>query len=314
MTATLIQDKKNFFKNGLFRINLTYFEIENKILIPGHRFIPFLNPEINTNSITVYDKDRTLLAAETVSVSSERIKQYFSIFGLDNFLFLLIKDNKKNQDIIIRDSLEEKKFLVTAFSLEPLFKNIDSSKSKTVLEIKIDDWEKGIFTAEILTDPEDSGDAASWVENLEKGFFKAEEYKADSATLEEYLSTAFYLGGDYLIKNPAVTLEEFRGFSERDFISRYHSESVTSRILEKSKQDLNSKINSLIKTLNSIENRILSGQIKEDKENKITLEKISNTIGTLKSFSSELDKPDINEEKLNIIIKIINDSEKLTKI
>ena len=316
MEINLMQEKIKFFKDGIFRINLAFDEIENQILIPGHRFLPFLNPEINPNKITIYDRKGEKLPPKVFSVNPERIKQYYSLFGLDNFLFILIADIKKNSDIIMKEEDSRKRFLITAYSLKSLFQNKkeNTENFKPVLELKIEDWEKGIYTAVLREKPEDKDNVSVWVENLEKGLLKAEGYKNTSNSIEEYMSTAFFLGGEYLIKNPAVTLDEFQGMSDRDFISSFHSKSVTSRILEKSKQDLNSKISGIITSLGRIEKDIINGKIKEVPEKRITLDKISNTISTLRSFSSELDSPDINEEKLNIIIKIIEDSEKLTKL
>ncbi len=316
MDKDLFYKKINFFKNGKFRINLAYDEIENKILFPGHRFIPFLNPEINPNSISIYNSKGKQLKARTVSINPERIKQFYSIYGLENFLFLLIRDIEENSSLILEETKTPKKFMVTVFSLDSIFEDSREKikNNKYTLEMKIEDWEKGIYTADFTDDSEERDDIHVWVENLEKGLLRAEEYKSGTHSIEDYLSTAFYLGGEYLIKNPAVTLEEFQVFSEKNFISIFHSKSETSRILEKSKQELNGKINSLIRTLLSIENRISGGEIDKDREKNITLDKISNTISTLRAFSSELDSPDINEEKLNIIIQIINDSEKLTRI
>ena len=316
MENNLMKEKIKFFKDGIFRINPSYYEIENQILIPGHRFLPFLNPEINPNKITIYDRKGEKLPPKVFSVNPERIKQYYSLFGLDNFLFILIADIKENSDIIMKEEDSRKRFLITAYSLESLFqyKKDNTENFKPVLELKIKDWEKGIYTAVLKEKPEDKDNVSVWVENLEKGLLKAEGYKNTSNSIEEYMSTAFFLGGEYLIKNPAVTLDEFQELSERDFISSFHSKSVTSRILEKSKQGLNSKISAIITSLGRIEKDIINGKIKEVPEKRITLDKIINTISTLRSFSSELDSPDINEEKLNIIIKIIEDSEKLTKL
>ena len=316
MQNILMQEKSDFFKEGKFRINLSFDEIENRMLIPGHRFLPFLNPEKNPNSITIYSKHGKLLESRIIAANPEKIKQYYSLYGLENFLFLLIRDNEENRKIIMSDSNTQKNFFITVFNLESLFCSLKNNRNNVSLILRIRDWNEGIYEAEIAEEAEEDekNNISVWVEALEKGLMKAEENRFPADSIEEYLSNAFYLGGCYLIKNPSVTLEEFQGLSDKDFISIFHSKTATSRILDKSKQDLNKKIDSLIITLVSIENRIVSGEIKENSEKKITLDKLSNTISTLRSFSSELDSPDINEEKLNIIIQIINDSEKLTKL
>ena len=315
MGNSLIKEKTDFFKEGKFRINLSFDETDKKVLIPGHRFIPFLNMNRNPNSIIIYDKHGEKLKSRIIEVNPETIKQYYSLFGLDNFLFLLIRDKEENSRIIMSDSKYPKKFLITVYNIEPLFSNMEKRGSSLSMQIRIRDWEKGVYEAELVEkESEEEKNISVWVETLEKGLLKADEnnYQADS--IEEFLSTAFYLGGEYLIKHPSVTLEEFQELSDKNFISRFHSKSETSRILEKSKHDLNRKIDLLIKKLVTIENKIISGEMKEDSDKKITLDKISNTISTLRSFSTELDSPDINEEKLNIIIRIIYDSEKLTDI
>ena len=316
MQNILMQEKNDFFKEGKFKITLSFDEIENRMLIPGHRFIPFLNPGKNPNSIIIYNKHGELLKSSIISVNPEKIKQYYSLYGLENFLFLLIRDNEENRKIIMSDSNTPKNFLITVYSLETLFNCPKGKQNSTSLQIRIRDWNQGIYEAELAeeAEEEEKNNISVWVDTFEKGLLKAEENKFPADSIEEYLSTAFYLGGNYLLKNPSVTLEEFQGLSDKDFISMFHSKTATSRILDKSKHYLNQKIDSLIITLVTIENRIISGEIKENSEKKITLDKISNTISTLRSFSSELDSPDINEEKLNIIIQIINDSEKLTKL
>ncbi len=316
MNKKLHQKINKYFKDGIFRINLTNDETENKILIPGHRFIPFLNPDKNLNSITLYDRKGNILKSKIISVSSERIKQYYSLFGLDNFMFILIRDIEENSRIIMKPSSDPKKFKITVYNIEPLF-SLPAGKgdrSKLSLVIKIIDWEEGVYSAELAEHTGKTEDVSLWIKNLENGLLQAGDYKSETDSIEDYLSTAFMLGGEYLVKNPAVTLEEFQDFSEKNFLTMFHSKSAASRILETRKQQLNSKINTLIENLLSVENRIISGELRESRNKIISLERISNTISTLRSFSAELDNPEINEEKLSIIIRIINDSEKLAQL
>jgi len=309
----LLKAKSRFFNNGIFHIDLSEFETENKILIPGHRFIPFLNQEINPNKIIIRDYHEKIITKKVISVYPDRIKKYYSLFGADEFLFLLVKDVEENNEIILKKTKEQKKYLITVFDLECFFTaDYEKGKEKKLsLELKINDWKKGIYQAELKEKIEDRDTVSAWVKNLEKGLFKAEGYKKDNYSVEDFLSTAFYLGGEYLIKNPAVTLDEFPDLSNGDFIASFHADAIISRILEKRKKPLNNKIDSIIKKLTKLEKNISSGKSKADPEKKITEEKILNTITSLRAFSSELDNPEINEEQLNIIIKIIEDSEKL---
>jgi hypothetical protein len=313
MKSNLLKAKSRFFNDGIFRIDLSEFETENKILIPGHRFIPFLNPEINPNKIIIRDNQVNIISKKVISVFPERIKKYYTLYGADDFLFLLIKDVKENNEIILNKTTLQKKYLITVFDLESFFTaDRENLKGKKLsLELKINDWKKGIYQAELKEKTEDRERVSAWVKNLEKGLFKAEGYKKENYSIEDFLSTAFYFGGDYLIKNPVVTLDEFPDLSNGNFIASFHSDAVISRILGKRKKPLNNKIDSIIKKLTKLGKNISSGKIKADPENKITEEKILNTITSLKAISSELDNPEINEEQLNIIIKIIEDSEKL---
>ncbi len=311
MDQNLSEKKARFFKNGLFRINLSRFEIDNRILIPGHRFIPYANPGLYPWNFRCLDGNGNLLLKKQITVYSDDIKKYYKLFGEENFLFLLINDVEKNREIILKESREYKKFFITVFDLNPLFSDssLQSETEMSAVELRITDWENGEFNIRLTESRKNDADVSIWIRTLEKGLVMADSGRIKSPTVQEFLSTAFYFGGDYLIKNPVISLDEFTEISDESFIHSFNTNKITSIILKKKKAAIRIKISELIKELTDIEKTC--HVFSQNCPGGISADKFENARQSLKVLSSELDNPDLNEEKLNIIINVISDSEKL---
>lgn len=292
-TTKALKKNADFFNNGFFLIKLSAFEKKNKILISGHRFIPFLNPALNPKQIAIKNEDGSLLPKKVYSAYPEVLKPLYSFFGDENFLFLLIDDQTENKEIII-NSTKLYKLKFTAFSLA----NIPISESETIV-LKIENMEKGIYSIEQNT-PINTNE--KWLPDLKKNF--KERMKKNKSTIYQILSDAFLATGKWIMETPMVNPEEFFKMQELKSITNFLEEKDM-RIGGK-KLYLNEKIINLIKLF---ENDIIDEFADIFAENRLT--ETENTKVFLTNLLEKLENPSLQESELDKILEILSQIEML---
>lgn len=91
-----IYPKSCFLNDYLLRIIPTPYEIENNILILGHRIIPFQPFGATVESIELYYEDKAIEIEEKV-FTLEQLDIYFSLLDIDKMPFRSIKKGKSKQ-------------------------------------------------------------------------------------------------------------------------------------------------------------------------------------------------------------------------
>jgi len=311
---TSFNNKVNFFKGGYFLINLSAFEVEKKILVPGHRFLPFLNPMIMPWEIKIKIKNGSVLKKITEESHLGALKPLYSLFGEENILFLLIDDKEDNSEIILENEDHSSHNLYfTAYDLSPLFENQNTKNTlmNLVLILKIDDWKKGIYTAQMKAVERNNINAGEWVSRLEKGFITALSDNKKLLMLTEVMSDAFMYGGKVLLEDPAISLEDFFEISEISSIADTILERKEDPVVIEKKTFIREKTLSLIKHFTAwFENN--DEDKKTNPETVRILEKqILMTKKTLIAVLEEINNPMLTEEMINTIMEIITESENL---
>ena len=307
-------NKSEFFKGGYFLINLSAFEIEKKILVPGHRFLPFLNPMVMPWNIKIKTKDGSILRRVTEESHLGVLKPLYSLFGEENILFLLIDDKEDNTEVIIKhEDHSSHNLYFTAYDLSPLLENEDTKQTlnNLALILKIDDWKKGIYTAHIKIIDKNNADAGEWISNLEKGFKTALSGKKKLLMVPEVMSDAFMYGGKALLENPVISLEDFFEMSDINSIADTVIEQKEDPVLVEKKNYIREKTISLIKVFTSwLENNDEDKKINPEAV-RILERQILLTKKTLIAVLEEIHNPLLTEEMINTIMQIITESDNL---
>ena len=311
---TEFNHKADFFKDGYFIINLSAFEVAKKILIPGHRFLPFLNPIIMPWNIKIKAQTGKMLKRITEESHLGTLKPLYSLFGEENILFLLIDDKEDNSEIILEhEDYSSHNLCFTAYNLSPLFNEEDTkhTASNLALILKIDDWKKGIYTASLKIVDRSNTDAGEWISRLENGFKTVLSTNKKLLMVPEVMSDAFMYGGKVLLENPVISLEDFFEISEIRNIADTILEQKGDPVLTEKKNYIREKTLSLIKIFTSwLENN------DEDKKTnwetvRILERHILVTKKTLIAVLEEIHNPLLSEEMIDTMMEIITESEKL---
>ncbi|MCL2480847.1 MAG: hypothetical protein FWF38_03955 [Spirochaetaceae bacterium] len=312
--STNFTNKAAFFKGGYFIINLSAFELEKKILVPGHRFLPFLNPMIMPWNIKTMAQNGKALKRVTEESHLGALKPLYSLFGEENTLFLLIDDKEDNSEIILEhEDYSSHNLYFTAYDLSPLFEAEDVKKksSNLALILRIDSWKKGTYTAAIKAVERNNANAGEWVSRLEKGFTTVLSKKRKLLMVSEVMSDAFMYGGKVLLENPSISLEDFFEMSEISSIADTILEQQGDSVLTEKKNFIREKTLSLIKKFTSwLENndedkRMNPGTVR------ILERQILMTKKTLIAVLEEIHNPLLTEEMIDTIMQIITESENL---
>jgi hypothetical protein len=206
-----------FFRKARFMISPTDDEVKAKILIPGHRFIPFCSLLTNPRDCVLRLPDGTELPRRTVGKKVRDILIYYSLYGRESLPAMLAADRPENAEALRGADFPDAAVQVTVFDFAPAFDRWKFVFGDGVLLV-VEDWIRGVFTIdhvkkkkrlELMKDSED------WIRGLEKGFSKTFDDLGLNFPLEEQVAYAYFYAGKRVLKNPPLHLGGFIDSSPR---------------------------------------------------------------------------------------------------
>jgi len=207
--------RQGFFKGTRFLVSPTAMERERGYLIPGHRFIPFVQRYQPPCNYTVLDPDGKPLEFRQVTLSMEEIQVYYSLFDYSRTIEFLVMEDERNADVLLKGAVNPSE-RVTLWVL-------DLPELRTAPDLVYDmtcvNWRDGIFQMQgrtLDTSPAYEARVAEWCAHLETMLSeKVFQMLGPMTDVHEQVAQAFFLGDAVLTRKPLVHLG--------GFLARLHS-------------------------------------------------------------------------------------------
>lgn len=200
------------FTGQRFCFKPTKLESKNACFIPGHRCMPFVDPEMLPHDFSFYYKGKRL-SKKSVEFDSSFALDFFSLYG-DEFAAQYIAADPSNADMQIaeRDFDLPARINLTVTSLDDLVRYA-GYKYGDRITCRVIDWDKGKIALDVL--PSDSmhisaSDLArqDWYEKLEKLLLAYFEKCGPCASIEEQLALVFLENLQDLCTDDCGSIEE----------------------------------------------------------------------------------------------------------
>lgn len=206
--------RTSFFNKFEFRVIPTDYEIENGILIPGHRFLPFYGSELIPSEIVLLDvHSGKQLKSRKISERVEDLYKYHYLFGADSIIDNFVAEDPSNKDIIGKNPRAE--ISIWAFDFEEIYKRSAFLENKTLIA-QVGDWEKGICNLRVAElDNRDYEETILFLETLEQALFNVFEKYGPYLDISEQLARAYFLADNPILKKPLLAIDEFISMSEK---------------------------------------------------------------------------------------------------
>jgi hypothetical protein len=237
-TTGLYQTKLAFFANAEFIVIPDAFEIDNGILVPGHRFAPFCSPEIFPSEIEIMPKNNDEpLPIIDYNIPVEAAVNYHLLMGSEQMFDIFVAENSNNKQVMLNQrggNIALSVFDIREFLLESDFVAGD------LLVFEVKEWSEGLFSMTKRSAAERLGDKKAWIKELSDAVTAAGDKDADYLEIPEQLAEAIFRGGRKLLKNPGASLDEFIAESETVQIKYANGETILGSVTDTDCADTNS--------------------------------------------------------------------------
>jgi len=208
--------RRFYFKKAKFLIFPQQEEIQEGILIPGHRFLPFYNLEL-------FPWECSLIFSGGFKVGRKKVKKkikdlliYYSLFGVVDLQIILCEDEEKNFKSF-ESGNPKARVEITVFEMKNLYREFDFNYGDYFLAT-VENWDEGIFSLQYMPASKmkkDSGEVKKWIKMLENGFIKAFDWLGPIPILTDVIAHAFFFADREVTKNPRLHLGGFFSRSDR---------------------------------------------------------------------------------------------------
>ncbi len=200
----------DYFEGGKFCVKPLSFEIEHRILFPGHRFLPFHDPDLMPYQLRVHcSGSKTPLPMKELKLKVSEVLVYYSMFGSDA-AGLMAPEESGNLDVI--DAGEEDPVVtVSVIDMSELYPHLAFSSGDCLVMTCVD-WSNGTFMVSHLPEAErldKFSEIKEWTERLAAGCESSFQVSGPNVSIEQQLAEAFYSGGRFLLENPYVHVGGF---------------------------------------------------------------------------------------------------------
>ena len=187
------QLRSEFFRNREFLITPDAWEIENDMLFPGHRFAPFVNPEIFPSEVKLIDADGQPVPKKEVTAPLSQVFHYHLLLGSEQVFDFFVADSPANSRI--RNSAQPGDMVtLNTFDLSVFFKKHRFSVGDALL-CKVVDYEDGIIEFRYLSgENRQDSKLKAYVEAFEAALGIVFDRFENYLEIPEQLSWAHYAG------------------------------------------------------------------------------------------------------------------------
>ena len=201
--------RRSFFEPLSFVISPTRLELVNGILIPGHRCIPFANPNLLPQEYSFYWQD-SQVPYTTTEGPPEDFYPYYCIFGEEYAPQYVASDNEANEEAFNSDPYDDPpEVSVTTFDMRNIYRELSFVPGDRFL-VKTKNWNEGIFTLEKVGKAEWSlQDLNEWSRAAEDGFDESFSKLGPASCTEEQTAYAYWYGPSRMREVPAYSLDDF---------------------------------------------------------------------------------------------------------
>ncbi|MHB9139289.1 MAG: hypothetical protein ACYC4Q_07800 [Victivallaceae bacterium] len=230
--------RRGLFDQAQFCIRPSALEIEQGILIPGHRFIPFFNRDSEVKLVTGVNSTKIKKTKRQIALSKLRI--YYSLFGPKGMMELISAENEDNMFTFMEELKhggDGKNTMSTVSAYD--FKDFYAANKIVegdMLLLSVINYKKQLCSIERLPDDR-LWQSAKWESMFEEGLRESIEIVdqlGEMEPIEAFLSRAFFLSDHSLLESPSSMPVNL--LNKRDYLSLDVSESGSALIWEKDRE------------------------------------------------------------------------------
>lgn len=201
--------RRGCFEPVVFVIDPTRLELLNGILIPGHRCVPFANPDLLPNNYKFFWKGLPI-PMTTTEGPPEEFYPYYCVFGEEYAPQYVARDNPENEDAFNCDPYEDPpEVSIHTLDMRNIYREA-SFVPGDHFTVRTLDWKGGCFELEkVGKDEWSQTDLYHWFEAAEGGFEDSFALLGPGSSTEEQIAYAYWYGGKRMRDVPAYSLEEF---------------------------------------------------------------------------------------------------------
>lgn len=201
-----VSRRSSVFRGREFLITPEQWEIDAGILVPGHRFVPYLDPEVFPSEVVLRTGRRRIRTRED-KFPVARIIGCFMLLGSEQMLDVLLAESPDNA-FLRSGATGDREVGLTVFDLADFYREHDFEEGDA-LKCEVVDYLSGEVKFSFVSGSERAAsDKRKFISSLDAVCEAAIREAGDYLDIPEIFAKSFFLGGDAL-KTPAASLDEF---------------------------------------------------------------------------------------------------------
>ncbi|MDR3303525.1 MAG: hypothetical protein LBS86_03850 [Treponema sp.] len=212
--------RHQYFKGARFLLSPTDEEIDEGILIPGHRFLPFTELVFQPWQCTLLSEEWGKLPRKVVAREIASLHIYFTLVGIEHMAELLCEDQVSNLETLEHEEILTSRARITVFDMDALFQAWHFKPGDAII-CEVNDWSTGLYTISYLSaEQRREGMAASqqWTDALEQGFRRAFDTMGFEAEIDEQIAWAYFYAGESVLHTSPIHLGGFLDVSSKVYM------------------------------------------------------------------------------------------------
>ena len=198
--------REAFFTGRRFAVTFDAWELSQGFLLPGHRFAPFLSPEIFPSEVTLLWQNEPVPRRE-ITIPLGQVFHYHMLLGSDNVFEYFLAESPANAGVRSKCSANEQVTL-TVYDLSRFYQEHNAADGDALI-CRVLDYSKGILELSWQSgNDRKTSLRKEWVAAFDKALSSVCERFEDYLDIGDQLTWGLFYGREAL-EQPVCSLDEY---------------------------------------------------------------------------------------------------------